>query len=133
MLQAVAYSLELYLLSSFPFNRDHTAVATMAAPAFVKIGKVVSGPADPSAPSILTTLAPEIRNNIYGHLFKRDKPVLLHDPVAYRRSLVITHGANQRFLTALWDNSFGDVSAGDLEILDCKFQNVPQVKVCEFT
>lgn len=133
MPQAGAYSLKLYLPSSFPLNRDDTAVATMAAPASVKIEKVVSAPADPSAPSILTMLAPEIRNSIYEHLFKRDEPVLLHDPDAYRRSLVIAHGANQRFRTALWNNSFSDLSASDLENIDCKFQNVPQVKVCEFT
>ncbi|KAI4680341.1 uncharacterized protein J4E84_007989 [Alternaria hordeiaustralica] len=51
----------------------------MATPTVLEIPKTTSGPADPRAPSILTTLPPEIRNRIYEYIFKRDRPVLLHD------------------------------------------------------
>jgi hypothetical protein len=51
----------------------------MATHTVIEIPKTMSGAADPHAPSILTTLPAEIRNQIYGHLFKRDGPVLLHD------------------------------------------------------
>lgn len=43
----------------------------------------MSRPADPSAPSFLTTLPPEARNAVYEALFKRDDPVLLHNADAY--------------------------------------------------
>jgi hypothetical protein len=45
--------------------------------------KTASSPADPNAPSFLTTLPPEVRNTIYEVLFKRDKPVLLHNADTY--------------------------------------------------
>jgi hypothetical protein len=53
----------------------------------IQIPKTVSSPADPSAPSFLSTLPPEIRNPIYEVLFKRDGEVLLHDAKAYREGL----------------------------------------------
>ncbi|KAF9692003.1 hypothetical protein EKO04_010137 [Ascochyta lentis] len=48
-----------------------------------QIPKTTSSPADASAPSFLTTIPPEVRNAIYAVLFKRDKPVLLHNAKAY--------------------------------------------------
>jgi hypothetical protein len=52
--------------------------------AFIQIPKTMSSPADPDAPSFLSNLPPEIRNAIYELLFKRDEPVLLHDPEAWQ-------------------------------------------------
>lgn len=43
----------------------------------------MSRPADPSASSFLVTLPPEVRNAVYEVLFKRDRPVLLHNDDAY--------------------------------------------------
>jgi len=51
----------------------------MAVRTIIEIPKTTSGAADPGAPSILTTLPPEIRNRIYEYLFKRDGPILLND------------------------------------------------------
>ena len=51
----------------------------MATCTMIEIPKTTSGPADPHAPSILTTLPPEIRNRIYEYLFKKDVPVLPTD------------------------------------------------------
>jgi len=51
----------------------------MATSTIIEIPKTTSGPADPRAPSILTTLPPEIRNRIYEYLLKRDGPVLPTD------------------------------------------------------
>jgi hypothetical protein len=47
--------------------------------AIIQILKACPAPADPSAPSFLTTLPPEIRNTVYEVLLKRDEPVLVHD------------------------------------------------------
>jgi hypothetical protein len=60
----------------------------------IQIPKTVSSPADPSAPSFLSTLPPEIRNPIYEVLFKRDGEVLLHDAKAYRQQI-------REYLTAM--------------------------------
>lgn len=59
--------------------------------AMKQIPKACSAPADPSDPSFLTTLPPEIRNAVYEVLFKRNKPVLVHNVDAYyaRESLKI--------------------------------------------
>jgi hypothetical protein len=59
----------------------------MAAHTFIEIPRTMSSAANPHAPSILTTLPGEIRNQIYGYLFKRDGPVLLHDGRACLRDL----------------------------------------------
>jgi hypothetical protein len=53
----------------------------------IEILKTTSGAANPLAPSILTTIPPEIRNQIYDHLYKRDAPVLLLDGCAYGEGL----------------------------------------------
>jgi hypothetical protein len=53
----------------------------------IQIPKVISSLADPSAPSFLRALLPEIRNRVYEALFKRDRPVLLHDAKIYRKYL----------------------------------------------
>jgi hypothetical protein len=60
----------------------------------IQIPKTVSSPADPAAPSFLSTLPPEIRNRIYEVLFKRDGEVLLHDAKAYRQQI-------REYLTAM--------------------------------
>ncbi|EFQ86803.1 hypothetical protein PTT_17837 [Pyrenophora teres f. teres 0-1] len=60
----------------------------MAALAVVKIPKAISGPSGPSVPSFLTTLSPELRNNIYEYLFELHLLVLLHDEEAYRHFLI---------------------------------------------
>jgi hypothetical protein len=54
----------------------------MTAPA-TSIPKTISAPADPNAPSFLTTLQPEIRMRVYEVLFKRDERVLVHNAAAY--------------------------------------------------
>jgi len=51
--------------------------------AFIQIPKTMSTPADPSAPSPLTSLPPEMRNAVYEVLFKRDELVLIHNAEAY--------------------------------------------------
>ncbi|KAI4923645.1 uncharacterized protein J4E92_007619 [Alternaria infectoria] len=51
----------------------------MATHTVIEIPKTTSAAADPRAPSIVTTLPPEIRNRIYEHLFAKDGPVLLDD------------------------------------------------------
>ena len=55
----------------------------MATHTFIEIPKTTSGPADPRAPSILTTLPPEIRNRIYGYLFEEDGPIIFRDDHAH--------------------------------------------------
>lgn len=51
--------------------------------AFIQIPKTMSSPADPNAPSFLTNLPPDIRNAVYEVIFKRDRPLLIHNPEAY--------------------------------------------------
>lgn len=48
-----------------------------------EIPKTASEPTNPDAPSFLTHLPPEMRNAIYEVLFKRDKPVLVHNASVY--------------------------------------------------
>jgi hypothetical protein len=50
---------------------------------FMQIEKTISSPEDPSAPSFLTSLSPEIRNAVYEILFLRDEPVLVHNVPDY--------------------------------------------------
>lgn len=50
---------------------------------FIEIPKVNSSSIELTAPSFLTTLPPEIRNNVYELLFKGDSPVLLLDVKNY--------------------------------------------------
>ncbi|KAI4674051.1 uncharacterized protein J4E88_008518 [Alternaria novae-zelandiae] len=64
----------------------------MATHTVIEIPKTTSGPADPRAPSILTTLPPEIRNRIYEYLFKRDGPIVVDDGQAHVELLVRGHG-----------------------------------------
>jgi hypothetical protein len=59
----------------------------MATRPSIRIPKTVSSPADPSAPSILRTLPPELRNRIYDVLFHCKKPLVLYDAVAHRARL----------------------------------------------
>jgi hypothetical protein len=59
----------------------------MARMRLIQIPKVISSPAEPSAPSFLSALPPEIRNGVYEALFKRDRPVLLHDAKIYHKYL----------------------------------------------
>ncbi|CAE7218605.1 hypothetical protein PTTW11_11061 [Pyrenophora teres f. teres] len=73
----------------------------MAALAVVKIPKAISGPSGPSVPSFLTTLSPELRNNIYEYLFELHLLVLLHDEEAYRHFLVAAYDDNRHLRTAL--------------------------------
>jgi hypothetical protein len=47
-----------------------------------QITKGVSRPIDPGAPSLLTSVPPEVRNAIYDVLFTRDQ-VLVHNTKAY--------------------------------------------------
>jgi hypothetical protein len=56
----------------------------MAARPLRQIPKTVSSPANPSAPSILRALPPELRNRIYDVLFHCKKPVVLQDAIAHR-------------------------------------------------
>ncbi|KAH7390838.1 hypothetical protein DE146DRAFT_738351 [Phaeosphaeria sp. MPI-PUGE-AT-0046c] len=51
-------------------------------PRYNQIPKGTSIPADPEAPSLLTSVPPEVRNAIYSVLFARDK-VLVHNTRAY--------------------------------------------------
>jgi hypothetical protein len=53
----------------------------------IQIPKSVSSPADALAPSLLTTLPPEIRNMVYEALYHQDVHVLLHDRAAYRKQV----------------------------------------------
>jgi len=64
----------------------------MATHTVIEIPKTTSGPADPRAPSILTTLPPEIRNRIYEYLFKRDGPIVLDDGQAHVELWARGHG-----------------------------------------
>lgn len=57
----------------FKMARDNVTPTTIAIP------RTVSIPADANAPSLLTTLPPELRNRIYEILFKSDDPVMVHD------------------------------------------------------
>jgi hypothetical protein len=50
---------------------------------FMQIPKTTSSPENPSAPSFLTSLSPEIRNAIYEILFLRDESVLVHNAQSY--------------------------------------------------
>ncbi|KAH4080451.1 hypothetical protein HBH46_229970 [Parastagonospora nodorum] len=50
---------------------------------YIQIMKTASSPADPNAPSFLTSLPPEMRNAIYEVLFKREEPVLVHNAHQY--------------------------------------------------
>jgi hypothetical protein len=50
---------------------------------FIQIPKTISSPEDPSAPSFLTSLSPEIRNAVYEILFLWDEPVLVHNAPDY--------------------------------------------------
>ncbi|KAI4622702.1 uncharacterized protein J4E87_006269 [Alternaria ethzedia] len=74
----------------------------MAVRTIIEIPKTSSGAADPGAPSILTTLPPEIRNRIYEYLFKRDGPVILDDGQVHRELwdwlhvIHFTHGGVER-------------------------------------
>ncbi|KAH6642939.1 hypothetical protein C7974DRAFT_447774 [Boeremia exigua] len=51
-----------------------------AEPQVIEIQRSTSQPADPDAPSFLTTFPPEVRNAVYEILFKRDQPILVIDP-----------------------------------------------------
>ncbi|KAI4920975.1 hypothetical protein J4E85_009090 [Alternaria conjuncta] len=64
----------------------------MATQTVIEIPKTTSGPADPRAPSILTTLPPEIRNRIYEYLFKRDGPIVLDEGQAHVELWARGHG-----------------------------------------
>ena len=78
----------------------------------IPIPRIVSSPIDPQAPSLLTTLPPEIRNTVYELFFHRGKPVLLHDGKGYRERLL-------RKLVGLpdpdWDSGSSASGAGDEE------------------
>ncbi|KAF2132551.1 hypothetical protein P153DRAFT_354055 [Dothidotthia symphoricarpi CBS 119687] len=60
----------------------------MAAARSIPIARTMSSPADPGAPSLITTIPPELRNNIYDLLFKYNSHVLLHDVKEYRARIV---------------------------------------------
>jgi hypothetical protein len=71
----------------------------------IQIPKTVSSPANPSAPSFLGALPPEIRNRIYEAMFKSDGTVLLHDAKAYREQFSDTLRDNLRLNEARdWDD-----------------------------
>ncbi|KAI5375235.1 hypothetical protein J4E82_006103 [Alternaria postmessia] len=62
-----------------------------------------SSPMDPSEVSFLTTLPPEIRNQVYGYLFKREDSVLLHNAHAFHlpcRNLENYHSGLQQYYDA---------------------------------
>ncbi|KAF2246650.1 hypothetical protein BU26DRAFT_567002 [Trematosphaeria pertusa] len=56
-------------------------------PANVWIPRGTSHPEDPTAPSFLSTLPAEIRNEVYNLLFKRDEPIVVLDPEECREDL----------------------------------------------
>ncbi|KAH7086169.1 hypothetical protein FB567DRAFT_593121 [Paraphoma chrysanthemicola] len=62
----------------------------MASPQPNAIPRAMSRAADPTLPSILTTLPPELRNRIYDFLYQRADPVLIHDSAACRKQIAST-------------------------------------------
>lgn len=51
----------------------------LSKPPIIEITQSMSQPADPDAPSFLTTLPAEIRNAVYAILFKQDEPIEIMD------------------------------------------------------
>ncbi|KAI4644652.1 uncharacterized protein J4E79_011089 [Alternaria viburni] len=92
----------------------------MATRTVIEIPKTTSGPADPHASSILTTLPPEIRNRIYEYLFKRDRPVIVDDGQAHvelwerSHGIHYTHGSVEQQVR---DEDLCDVFAGCTDLL----------------
>jgi hypothetical protein len=52
----------------------------------IQIPKVTSRPAFANKPSFLTSLQPELRNQVYEILFKRENPILIYDRDAVLRA-----------------------------------------------
>ncbi|RMZ67521.1 hypothetical protein GMOD_00001456 [Pyrenophora seminiperda CCB06] len=98
-----------------------------------EIPKGMSAPADPAAPSILTTFPPELRNSVYKQLFPAYGLIMLHDSTAYRCALIATHSKNPHLRGALDDDLWSMGASEREELFECEFQTASQVEIGKLT